>query len=160
MMGHRMQPGEKSFVQQTGFTYLMLLFSLIAFGIGLGATGLIWSTESRLAKERELNFIGNAFVAAIGSYYNATPGEVKSFPSSLDELTEDRRFLFIKRHIRKMYANPLTGSQDWKLILTQDGKIQGVSTVLRRDDFEKQMTYVFTPQITHQYCSPSMHCSQ
>lgn len=113
---------------QTGFTYLVLLFSIAILGIGLASTGVIWSTEARLAKQRELDFIGREFIQAIESYYNATPGEVKSYPLTVDELLTDRRFLFTKRHLRKIYVNPFSNSADWQYLREPGGGIHGISS--------------------------------
>ena len=107
-------------------TYLILLFSIAILGLGLATTGVVWSTQARLAKERELQFIGDEFKRAIESYYNATPGEVKSHPPTLNDLVEDSRFLFTKRHLRKIYKNPFTNKVDWKLIQSPRGGIMGI----------------------------------
>lgn len=121
-----MQAGNGASSNQDGFTYLILLFSIAILGIGLATTGVIWSTESRLAKERELEFIGQEFVRAIESYYNATPGEVKTYPPTLEDLVNDTRFLFTKRHLRRIYINPLTNKADWKFLHSLQGGIRGV----------------------------------
>jgi type II secretory pathway pseudopilin PulG len=126
-MEQRIQAGKKAQENQTGFTYLLLLFSISILGIGLASTGVVWSTESRLSKQRELEFIGREFIQAIESYYNAMPGEVKSYPQSVEELLTDHRFLFTKRHLRKVYVNPFTNSADWQYLREPGGGIYGIS---------------------------------
>lgn len=125
-MEQHTQVGNTVLNAQTGFTYLILLFSIAILGLGLATTGVVWSTQARLAKERELQFIGDEFKRAIESYYNATPGEVKSHPPTLNDLVEDSRFLFTKRHLRKIYKNPFTNKVDWKLIQSPRGGIMGI----------------------------------
>lgn len=137
-----MQAGRTVRTRQNGFTYLMLLFSVAILGVGLATTGVIWSTESRLAKDRELEFIGQEFIRAIESYYNATPGEVKSYPQTLDDLEKDTRFLFTKRHLRKIYSNPNTEQKDWELIKLPQGGIIGVATTMGLSGAKKKKTYV------------------
>ena len=141
-----MQAGREICVSQDGFTYLILLFSIAMLGIGLATTGVIWSTESRLAKERELEFIGQEFVRAIESYYNATPGEVKTYPPTLEDLVSDTRFLFTKRHLRKIYANPFTNKADWNLINNPQGGITGLeANTLYSSTQLKKRKFIFDP---------------
>lgn len=144
--GNLMQAGNGACSNQDGFTYLILLFSIAILGIGLATTGVIWSTESRLAKERELEFIGQEFVRAIESYYNATPGEVKTYPPTLEDLVSDTRFLFTKRHLRKIYANPFTNKADWNLINNPQGGITGLeANTLYSSTQLKKRKFIFDP---------------
>ena len=64
---------------QRGFTYLGLLMFVIISGIALSSTGQVWHAEAQREKERELLFIGEQFRKAIGSYYESTPGGVKTY---------------------------------------------------------------------------------
>lgn len=141
-----MRAGNEACSNQDGFTYLILLFSIAILGIGLAATGVIWSTESRLAKERELEFIGQEFVRAIESYYNATPGEVKTYPPTLEDLVSDTRFLFTKRHLRKIYTNPFTNKADWNLINNPQGGITGLEANTHYSSTQlKKRKFIFDP---------------
>ncbi len=137
-----MQAGNGACSNQDGFTYLILLFSIAILGIGLATTGVILSTESRLAKERELEFIGQEFVRAIESYYNATPGEVKTYPQTLEDLVNDTRFLFTKRHLRKIYANPWTQKTNWTVTTSISGGINGIQISL---DGSQTQQFKFQP---------------
>jgi type II secretory pathway pseudopilin PulG len=142
-----MPTGKTTRTPQRGFTYLILLFAIAILGISLATTGVIWSTESRLSKERELEFIGQAFVQAIESYYNSTPGEVKSYPQAPDDLVKDTRFLFTKRHLREIYVNPFTNRPDWRYITSASNGITGIEASLRDNQSKK---FVFQP---HDSCS-------
>ena len=110
---------------KNGYAYLLLLV-FIAFisitGLVLGAT--LYSRAVRIEKENELIFRGLAYKNAIRSYYNSSKTGNKSYPARLQDLLNDPRFLS-KRHIRKLYCDPITGG-DWDLILTSDGYISGV----------------------------------
>lgn len=112
-----------------GFTYLGLLFAVALAGIVLAATGTLWSTENQRWKERELLAIGEEFRRAIGSYYERSPGLVKRYPATLDELVTDNRFLTIQRHIRRIYRDPVTGSTEWGVIAAPEGGIMGVRSL-------------------------------
>lgn len=111
---------------QAGFTYLGLLFLLAAIGVGLAQVGIMWSTAEQREKERQLLFVGAQFRAAIRSYHELTPGAVKRYPASLDDLLEDRRLPVVRRHLRRIYVDPMTASTDWGLVMAPDGGIMGV----------------------------------
>lgn len=115
-----------------GFTYLGLLMMIAITGIGMAGVGIVWSQDMQREREKELLFIGDEYRKAIGSYYQSSLGSNKQFPSSLNELVLDKRQPTIKRHIRKLYADPMmyTASiKPWGLIL-QQGQIIGVHTIL------------------------------
>ena len=95
----------------------LMLFMLIA-GIGLAAAGLVWKTEIKREKEAQLLFVGEQYRQAIGSYYESTPSAVRQFPLSLADLLKDARFPAIKRHLRQMYSDPMTGREEWGLEFT------------------------------------------
>lgn len=115
--------------KQGGFTYLGLLFAVALAGIVLATTGVLWSTERQREKERELLAIGEEFRRAIGNYYERSPGTVKRYPAKLEDLTKDNRFLGMRRHLRQVYRDPVTGNADWALIPAPEGGIMGVHSL-------------------------------
>ena len=112
-------------VRQRGFSYLLLLFAVAALGIASAATSLMWSTLSQTERERELLFIGGEFSRALQRYYDASPVEPKRYPATLQELLEDRRQQAVQRHLRKIYVDPMTRSQNWGLVIS-GGQIRAV----------------------------------
>jgi type II secretory pathway pseudopilin PulG len=114
---------------QRGFTYLGLLFAVALAGIALAATGVVWSTEQQRQREQELLFIGQQFREAIASYYERSPGMVKRYPAKLDDLLKDSRFLTVRRHLRQIYPDPMTGMREWGLIAAPEGGIMGVHSL-------------------------------
>lgn len=117
---------------QSGFTYLALLFFVAIMGVALAATGVLWSTARQRDKEQELLFIGNEFRKAIASYYERTPGAVKRYPASVDNLLKDNRHLTTQRYLRKVYLDPMTGSTEWGTVRAADGGIMGVYSLSER----------------------------
>jgi type II secretory pathway pseudopilin PulG len=107
-----------------GFTYLGLLIAVALMGIGLAAVGEVWSTAVKRERERELLFVGAQFRQAIGLYYEGSPG-VKQYPRKLEDLLEDKRFPVLKRYLRRIYLDPMSGKPDWGLLL-QGEQILGV----------------------------------
>jgi len=111
-------------------------------GAGLAAATTLWSTDIRREKEEELLFIGSEFRKAIALYYYRTPGSVRQYPSSLEELLEDPRYPGEQRYLRRIYRDPMIGSIDWGIVRSPDGKIQGVysrstDTTIKRSGFPK-----------------------
>ena len=87
-------------------------------------------------RETELLFIGEQFRQALASYAAATPPGAARSPKSLTELLEDKRFPNVRRHLRRVYADPFTGAADWTLI-TQQGAIIGVASGSSRQPLKR-----------------------
>ena len=109
----------------SGFTFIGLLIFISITGIVLSAAGITWMYEVRSEKEQQLLFVGVEFKNAIDSYYASTPGQPKVYPISLDDLLRDKRMPNIKRHLRKIYPDPMTGKVDWGLV-KKKGRIVGI----------------------------------
>ncbi len=118
-------------MRQRGFTYIGLLLLIAIGGIGLSIVGPVWHAEAQREREKELLFIGEQYARAIGSYYESTPGEARQYPATLEDLLEDRRFPVVRRHLRKLYRDPMTNDAEWGLIL-QQGRIVGVHSLSER----------------------------
>lgn len=125
--------------RQGGFTLLAVLFMVAALGVGMAAVGTAWETAARREKEAELLFVGNQYRHAIERYQQATPGGIKTYPKRLEDLLMDRRFPQTVRHLRRLYADPLTGKSEWGLVKDGEG-ITGVYS-LSRDTPMKQANF-------------------
>lgn len=110
---------------QQGFTYLGVLMLVMLMGAMLAAVGQVWSTVGQRARERELLWVGTQYAQALRSYYRSAQG-VAQYPPALADLLEDHRFPSIQRHLRRLYPDPMTGSNDWGLLRSIDGRITGV----------------------------------
>lgn len=108
--------------RQGGVAYLWVLFAVALLGAGAGIAGELWHTAARRDKEAELLFIGDAYRRAIGRYYNSSLGE-KRYPNRLDQLVADDRLPQVRHHLRRPYADPLTGEAEWGLVRAGDGII-------------------------------------
>ncbi len=109
---------------QRGFTYLAILFILAMLGAGLALTGEVWSTAAQRDKEAELLYIGGEYRKAIGRYY-LNRGQ-RRYPRSLDDLLKDPREAGTVRHLRKRYADPITGTTEWGIVKAPDGGVMGI----------------------------------
>jgi type II secretory pathway pseudopilin PulG len=123
--------------RQAGFTYLGILFAVAIAGVALAATGALWSIEAQRGREAELLFVGNQFRQAIRSYYELSPGMAKHYPMGLDELVRDNRYLGVKRHLRRVYTDPVTGQPGWGLLMAPEGGVMGVRSLSDRAPFKR-----------------------
>lgn len=112
--------------RSSGFTYLTVLFALGILGAGLAAVGVNWSHEAQRQREEELLYVGEQIRKAIGGHYQQSPGTHKRYPEKLEDLLLDSRFLTVRRHLRRMYIDPITGRAEWGLVRAPDGGIMGV----------------------------------
>ena len=107
---------------QAGFTYLGLIIFVAIIGLVGAATLKIGSLLQRAAAEEELLEIGVAFSAALDSYAAATPRGASPYPPSLAELLKDPRSPAVRRHLRKIYIDPLTGKAEWGIVYLGGGE--------------------------------------
>lgn len=112
-----------------GFTYVGLLIATALLGVALAATGEVWRTAAKREREQELLFVGNEFRNAVTSYYGATPAGKPRYPRALEDLVEDHRFPVPRRHLRRIYADPMTGRPEWGLVDAHGGGIAGVHSL-------------------------------
>jgi len=113
--------------RQAGFTYLTVMFIVAILLGGLAIVGETWETSARREKEAELLFIGNQYRRAIGLYYLATPGVIKTYPRQIEDLLKDPRQPGTMRHLRKLFPDPMTG-KPFVVIKGADGGVQGVAS--------------------------------
>lgn len=130
--------------RERGFTYLGVLFLVVLMGAALAGTGQLWSTASQRAKERELLWVGSQYARALRSYYRSSVG-VTQYPQRLEDLLEDKRVPMVRRHLRRLYPDPITNSLDWGLVQAVDGRITGVYS---RSERQPMKTSGFAPPWT------------
>lgn len=111
---------------QQGFTYIAVLVAMLMLSLGTQGVMIYVSQQAQREREAGLLRIGQLYRQAIGAYYEATPGSLKTWPRSLRDLVEDRRLVTIKRHIREIYPDPFTRAADWELVTALDGGITGI----------------------------------
>lgn len=109
--------------RQAGFTYLGLIIFVAIVGLVGAATLKVGSLLQRAAAEEELLEIGAAFSAALDSYAAATPRGATPYPPSIKELLKDPRFPGVRRHLRKVFVDPLTGKAEWGIEYLGDGDV-------------------------------------
>jgi type II secretory pathway pseudopilin PulG len=114
---------------QRGFAYLGVLLTIAATGAVLASVGELASRSAQREKEAELLFAGKQIRAAIGSYYERSPGGDKRYPKRLEDLLQDERYPVMQRYLRRLYPDPLTGKAQWGLVKAPEGGIMGVHSL-------------------------------
>jgi type II secretory pathway pseudopilin PulG len=113
-----------------GFAYVLLLIAISVIGIVASASLSLGSQIARRDAEQHLLAIGSEFEQAIRAYAavptNATSAANARGPRSLEDLLKDPRSASPRRHLRQIYADPLTGKDAWGLVKDPAGFVVGV----------------------------------
>ncbi len=111
---------------EKGFTYPAALALIVIVSVSLMVVQKQWSTIVKRDKEKELFFRAGQIVQAIGSFYKDSSKDSQQYPRSLKVLLKDNRSLGLKRHLRKIYKEPMTKDGQWGIIYDGRGGIKGV----------------------------------
>lgn len=171
---------------QAGFTYLWVLLLIAFMGVGLTVAADIDSTTARRDREKELLAIGRQFQVALARYHQAgmprmavpegaagvadpaaapavtgVTGGIREYPASLDDLVQDRRVPGIRRHLRKVFVDPMTGKAEWGLVMV-GGRIVGVhslsdATPIKQDGFAPDQAHLRGKQKYSEWLFGSPH---
>ena len=108
----------------------MLLASVLILGLATAGVAELWSTKIQREKEEELLFRLNQYRQAIVQYRTAN----NRLPKELKDLLEDRARLQIRRYLRRLYPDPMTGKPDWilKTLVDKTGQSTGIQDVNSR----------------------------
>ena len=120
-------------MRERGFSYLGVLFVVALMGVLLAAAGEAWHTQAMREREAELLFVGDQYRKAITRYHAA--GGV--YPRELADLLKDPRRPDTQRYLRKLYADPVTGKNEWGLVKSADGGIAGVHSLSEAKPFKQ-----------------------
>ena len=122
MLARTRRPGPRFRTRrEAGFTYLGLIVLVTIIGLVGAATLKADALLRRAAAEEELLEIGAAFSAALTSYAEATPRGQPPQPPSLEELLKDPRVPGLRRHLRKIFVDPITGKAEWGIVWLNKG---------------------------------------
>jgi type II secretory pathway pseudopilin PulG len=116
---------------QRGFSYLWVMAALVIMGIYLSRFAEVSAHEAQRAREDELLRVGLAYQSAIRAFYQDGNSAQDRYPVALSDLLMDPRVPQPRRYLRKLYADPLTQSTDWGLILNAQRRIVGVYSIAR-----------------------------
>ena len=91
-------------------------------GFALTVVAQVWQTAQKRDKEEELLFVGNEIGRAIGMYV----ANGARYPHNLEDLLKDPGFQGVRRYLRKIYRDPITGRAEWGLVKPDGNSITGV----------------------------------
>jgi type II secretory pathway pseudopilin PulG len=124
---HRPSSRSRVIANAAGFTYIGLLIAVVILGVALSAVGTVWHTQMQREREQELLYIGRDFRAAVAAYANANGHQ---FPQDINDLLEDKRGPEPRHYLRRFYADPMTGAQDWTIIQADSLGFAGFSGIV------------------------------
>lgn len=128
---------------QRGYTYLLVLFLVAGLGLLAAKAGVVWQAVAQREREAELLAIGSEMARALARYRDETPVGQPPRPTKLEQLIEDPRFPVPRRHLRRLYRDPLTGRAEWGLVRTGEAivGIHSLSTLspIRRHNLPPQL---------------------
>jgi type II secretory pathway pseudopilin PulG len=101
---------------QQGFGYIAALLMLALLALGSAMSLKLGVSFQRRAAETALLETGADFARALGRYRRATPPGFDTAPRSLQELLWDSRSPGVRRHLRQIWVDPLTGQRDWGFV--------------------------------------------
>ena len=137
--------GCRSLRDQSGAALLVVLVMVVIVGLVAGIAGTSWQTIVQRAREAELFWRGDQYRQAIQSYYEngarggkATAGKIQAgqYPAKLEDLLKDPRSLSRKKHIRRLFLDPMTGG-DWELVKDKGGRVTGVRSTSSLKPFQQ-----------------------
>jgi type II secretory pathway pseudopilin PulG len=141
-----MRSGERPLRRDAGFAYVLLLLAIALISIAATTAVSLGATMARRDAELQLLAIGAEFQRALNSYAGVPLGAAAPVmpgrgPKSLEDLLQDSRAPGVRRHLRQVYADPLTGKSEWGLVKDSQGTITGVyslaqGTPIKRSGFD------------------------
>lgn len=128
-MPHDLRSGAHRRRIEAGFTYLALMILVATLALATSATLTLGSIAQRREAEQQLLEVGAAYRKAIASYLNSSPAGRRSYPPALADLLKDPRYPGVRRHLRQLYPDPITGKAEWGLVPAPGGGIMGIHSL-------------------------------
>ena len=115
-------------------TYVGMLLAITLIGIATTALTPMWNTMVRRDKEAELLFGLGEYRRAIARYRQ----DRGRYPARLEDLLEDKTQRQVRRYLRRIYRDPMTGKADWKLdfIVDKAGAFAGIRDLHSQSEAE------------------------
>jgi type II secretory pathway pseudopilin PulG len=122
---------------QRGFSYLLLLLLLAVLAVATTGSLALGHVMERRAAEEALLAAGEEFRLALLSWRRGGG----TGPAELSELLRDPRVPGVRRHLRQLPFDPMTGRAEWGLLRDTQGRIVAVYSLaegepIKRDNFD------------------------
>jgi type II secretory pathway pseudopilin PulG len=93
---------------------LLILVAILA--LATSATLTLGSIAQRREAEQRLLEVGDRLSPGDRQLPQQQPGGNRSYPPALADLLKDPRYPGIRRHLRQLYPDPITGKPEWGLV--------------------------------------------
>lgn len=123
--------------RERGFSYLFVLIAVAVLGSAAAFTMSVGATMARRDSERHMRLAGQSIAQALASYAKATPLGQPTAPRRLESLLRDDRYPTLVRHLRGVPIDPLTGRDQWGIVLDPQGLIAGVHSLAEGAPIQK-----------------------
>ncbi|HEY9068490.1 MAG TPA: type II secretion system protein [Burkholderiaceae bacterium] len=142
-MGNSLRTCRRRRGRPHGFAYILLLIAIAVLGITSAAAVSLGSQISRRDAETQLLAIGAEFERALRSYRSVRGNVASMGPRSLEDLLKDPSRPALTRHLRQIYADPMTGKAEWGIKRAPDGTISGIYSLaagepIKRSGFDER----------------------
>ncbi|CAB3771124.1 type II secretion system protein [Paraburkholderia humisilvae] len=116
---------EASARRQRGVTYFWALLLVLFITLALGTLVNNVKSSGQRAREADLLAVGDLYRNAIRQYVASTPVGARRYPEKLDDLLRDPRYPVVRRYLRQLYPDPITGAP-FVAIPAPEGGVMGV----------------------------------
>jgi type II secretory pathway pseudopilin PulG len=127
-----------------GYTYVAVMVLLAVLSLASALTLEVAQTSARRSGEAELIAIGKEFERAFASYHRQSPMGARRYPEKLEDLVRDPRLPGVKRHLRKVYVDPMTGAP-WGTVAAPGGGIMAVYSTAPGQPYREDLALAMTP---------------
>jgi type II secretory pathway pseudopilin PulG len=115
-----------------GFGLIALLIAVAIVGLASAVTANVSSLARRRESEDQLLYVGDRYRRAIQAYVESTPTGQSPYPQRLEDLLKDPRYPGVRRYLRSLYVDPMTGRNDWVAVPAPTGGVMGVHSASDR----------------------------
>jgi len=115
-----------------GFGLIALLIAVAIVALAGAVTATVSSLARRREAEDQLLYVGDQYRRAIEAYVESTPAGQTPYPQQLEDLLKDPRYPGVRRYLRSLYVDPMTGRVDWVTIPAPTGGIMGLHSASDR----------------------------
>lgn len=130
---------------QQGFTYMIALFLVAILSVASLSALERALTKDRREKEKQLLFAGQAYRQAIMQYYQNS----NQFPTRISDLLDAPNTSTLKRYLRRLYWDPMTGGP-FDALTNEAGGIVGVASSSTQQPIK---TGYFPPELSNFNCA-------
>lgn len=124
---------------QRGVTLMVVLVMIVIVGLSAGLAGQTISSMVQREREAELLWRGDQYRKAIASYLSSGGqggAALLAYPQRLEDLLRDPRSLATKRHLRRLYPDPMTGAP-FLILKDPGGRLTGVRSASEDRPFQQ-----------------------